>query len=150
MAPELELDQGETKMKNVWNTVGIILIGALVLGFTADANAAGKDKSKALMMANDGKAKFSVTTEYLGSLEGNIYIGGKRVYVPSTTSVYVVGKGIQKDGYFANDQLVYVSGVLEHGVAIAKMIVVRPGGSHSLRSHGASSQVGEYADDVPN
>jgi len=146
----VELEQGETKMKNVWNTIGIILIVALCLGFTADVNAAGKDKSRALMMTNDGKAKFTVTTQYLGSLEGNIYIGGKRVYVPSTTSVYVVGKGIQEDGYFANDQVVYVTGVVERGVAIAKMIVVRPGESHSRRSNGASSKVGEYADDVPN
>ena len=137
-------------MKHVWNTIGIILVVALVVGFAADGYANAKNKSKALMMAQSGKGKFSVTSQYLGTLEGEIYVGGKRVYVPSTTPVYVIGKGIQDDGYFANDQVVYVTGVRKHGVAVAKMIVVRPGESHSRRSHGASSQVGEYADDVPN
>jgi len=137
-------------MKHVWNTIGIILVVALVAGLAADGYAKAKNKSKALVMAGMNKRTFSVTSQYLGTLEGDIYVGGKRVYVPSTTPVYVVGKGIQDDGYFANDQIVYVTGVRKHGVAVAKMIVVRPGDSRSRRSHGASSQVGEYADDVPN
>lgn len=134
-------------MKHVWNTIGLILIVALVAGLATVANASTKNKSKALMMANSGKGTFSVTSQYLGSLEGEIFVGGKRVYIPSKTPVYVVGKGIQEGEYFANDQVVYVSGVRKNGVAVAKMIVVRPGESYS---RGASSQVGEYADDVPN
>ena len=137
-------------MKHVWNTIGIVLAIALVVGLAADGYADARSKSKALMMAQSSKGKFSVTAEYLGSLEGDIYVGGKRVYVPSKTPVYVVGKGIQDDGYFANDQVVYVTGVRKHGMLVAKMIVVRPDESNSRRSHGASSQVGEYADDVPN
>jgi len=137
-------------MKHVWNTIGIILVVALVAGFSVDGYADARNKSKALMMADSGKRTFSVTSEYLGTLEGDIYIGGKRVYVPSKTPVYVVGKGIQEGEYFSNDEVVYVSGVRKHGIAVAKMIVVRPGGKHSGGSHGASSNVGEYADDVPN
>jgi hypothetical protein len=125
-------------------------MATLVLGIAVDANAVGKDKSKALMIASANTGKFSVTAQYLGSLEGEIFVGGKRVYVPASTPVYVIGKGIQDGGYFANDQVVYVSGVREMGTAVAKMIVVRPGESHSRLTQGASSQVGEYADDVPN
>jgi hypothetical protein len=137
------------KMKHVWNTIGIVLAIALVVGLAADGYADAKNKSRALMKAGMNKRTFSVTSQYLGSLEGDIYVGGKRVYVPSKTPVYVVGKGIQEDGYFANDQVVYVTGVHKHGMAVAKMIVVRPGETYR-RPHGASSQVGEYADDVPN
>jgi hypothetical protein len=136
-------------MKHVWNTIGIILVVALVGGLAVDGYADARDKSRALMMTEYNKRTFSVTSQYLGSLEGDIFIGGKRVYVPSDTPVYVVGEGIQEYGFFANDQVVYVTGVYKHGMAVAKMVVVRPGETHH-NSRGRSSQVGEYADDVPN
>jgi hypothetical protein len=138
-------------MKHVWNTIGIILAASLIVGLAADGNARSdarsKDKSIALMMADSGRGVFSVTAQYLGTLEDEIYIGGKRVNIPASTPVYVVGRGIQDGGYFANNQTVYISGVHRSGMAIAKMIVVRPDEAHTS---GASSQVGEYADDVPN
>lgn len=137
-------------MKHIWNTIGIMLIVALVTGMATDTSAGTKNKSKALMMAGSGKGAFSVTTHYLGTLEGDVLIGGERVYISSTTPVYVVGNGIQEDGYFSNGEAVYVTGVRRGGKAVAKMIVVRPDRSHQSRSNGASSQVGEYADDVPN
>lgn len=141
-------------MKQVWNTTGLILVAVLIAGFATQADAGTQDKSKALMMSGSGAmgaGSFSVTAQYLGALEGKIRVGGRKIEVPSNTPVYVVGKGLQENGYFANDAVVYVTGVRRGDRSVATMIVVRPGESH-MRHHssGKSTSVGEYADDTPN
>jgi len=96
---------------------------------------------------------FSITAQYLGSLDGRIRVGGREVYVPRTTTIYVVGQGMQEDGYFVNDAMVYVSGINKRGKSVATMIVVRPSdGSSTSRSTKAgrgNPLVGKFADDVP-
>ena len=136
-------------MKHVWNTIGIILVVALVGGLAVDGYAKAKKKSELLMMAGMNRRVFSISSQYLGSLEDDIFVAGKRVYVPPKTPVYVVGKGIQEDGYFANDQRVYVTGAYQHGMAVAKMIVVQPTDTHSNRPGGSGGLVSEYTDAVP-
>ena len=135
-------------------TTALILVAVLVAGFATQADAGTQDKNKALMMSGSGSrgtGSFTVTAQYLGSFEGRIRVGGKQIYVPSSTPVYVVGEGLQENGYFSNDAVVYVTGVRRGDRAIAKMIVVRPGESHTRRhSSGKSNSVGEYADDTPN
>jgi hypothetical protein len=141
-------------MKQVMKTTALILVAVLIAGFATQADAGTQDKNKALMMSGSGSkgaGSFTVTAQYLGSFEGRIRVGGKTVHVPSNTPVYVVGKGLQENSYFSNDDVVYVTGVRRGDRAIAKMIVVRPGESHTRRnSSGKSSSVGEYADDTPN
>lgn len=141
-------------MKQVMKTTALILVAVLIAGFATQADAGTQDKSKALMMSGSGSkgaGSFSVTAQYLGSFEGRIRVGGKQIHVPSSTPIYVVGKGLQESGYFSNDDVVYVTGVRHGDRAIAKMIVVRPGESHMRRhSSGKSTSVGEYADDTPN
>jgi hypothetical protein len=136
-------------MKHVSNTIGILLVVALITAMAADADAKNMNKSKALMMSGVSKAPISITSEYLGTLQGDVLIGGKRVYIPRKTPVYVVGEGIQEGEYFSNGEIVYVTAVWKAGKAVAKMIVVRPDGSGQRRSDGTSSEVGEYSDDVP-
>jgi hypothetical protein len=137
-------------MKQVWNTTALILVAVLMIGFATQADAKTQDKSKALMMSGSGgrsAGSFSVTAQYLGSFEGQIRVGGKKIHVPADTPIYVVGQGLQENGYFSDDGIVYVTGVRRGDRSIAKMIVVRPGESHSS---GKSKSVGEYADDTPN
>jgi hypothetical protein len=137
-------------MKHVWNTFAALLIIALVAGSATDTNAGTQDYRKVLAKGNAGKSTFTVTAQYMGSLEGRIHVGGRQVYVPRNTPIFVVGKGVQEDGYFVNEQFVYVSGVKKRGQSVATMIVVRPVESdNGRRTRNANPLVGESADDVP-
>ena len=141
-------------MKHTWNTIATLLIVALVIGLAADGSATTAttmSKNNKLVIKKTNNSTFSVTGRYLGSLEGRIFIGTRPVQVSKSTPVYVVGQGLQKDGYFVNEGIVYISGVRKNGKEVATMIVVRPKGSGSSAGPiDASSKVGEYADDVPN
>ena len=136
-------------MKHVWNTLAALLIVALVAGLATDGNAGTQDYRRALVKSDTGKGAFTVTAQYMGSLEGRIQVGGRQVYVPRNTPVFVVGKGIQEDGYFANNQFVYVSGVKKRGQSVATLIVVRPADDNRRRSNGSNPLVGKSADNVP-
>jgi len=141
-------------MKHTWNTIATLLIVALVIGLAADGSATtattmSKNNKLVINKANSGT--FSVTGRYLGSLEGRIFVGTRPVQVPKSTPVYVVGQGLQKDRYFVNNGVVYISGVRKNGKEVATMIIVRPSISGSITGpQDAGSKVGEYADDVPN
>lgn len=139
-------------MKQIWNTTGIILTAALILVLVSDTNAGENRNRKAVGMSYYNNSTFSVTGHYVGSLDGRIRVGGREVYVPRATTVYVVGHGIQEDGYFVNNELVFVSGVKKQGKWVATMVVVRPSSDTSAgyrRTGGANPLVGEFADDVP-
>ncbi len=137
-------------MKHVWNTIAALLIIALVAGSATDTNAGTQDYRKALAKGSTGKGAFTVTAQYMGSLEGRIHVGGRQVYVPRNTPIFVVGKGTQDAGYFVNEQFVYVSGVKKRGQEVATMIVVRPADNNSgRRTRSSNPLVGETADDVP-
>lgn len=137
-------------MKHVWNTIITTVIATLIVGSAADSNARPRDFNKAFTNDSAGKGAFTVTARYMGSLEGQIYVAGRQVYVPRNTPIFVVGKGIQDKGYFVNDQFVYVSGTKKRGAVVATMIVVRPDGDDARRGpHDQRSAVGESADNVP-
>jgi hypothetical protein len=148
-------------MKHVWNTLAVLFAAALVLAFATDADA-GMDRLQKSIMKDQNKNTFSVTARYVGSLEGQVWLGGRQVSVPRSTPVYVVGKGIQDGKYFASNEIVYVSGVQKRGKYVATMIVVRPSGSDArgrsagsakeskyTKASGANPSVGESAGDVP-
>lgn len=140
-------------MKNVWNTITIVLTTAVILVFAVDVDSRASRSRKAVRMDYNNTNTFSITAQYLGSLDGRIRVGGREVYVPRTTTIYVVGQGMQEDGYFVNDAMVYVSGINKRGKSVATMIVVRPSdGSSTSRSTKAgrgNPLVGKFADDVP-
>jgi hypothetical protein len=148
-------------MKNVSNSITVILAAALVLAFVTNANA-GMDRLQKSI--DEGKAKntFNITARHVGSLEGQVWIGGKQVLVPHSTPVYVVGEGIQDGKYFASNEIVYIGGVQKRGKFVATMIVVRPSDSDArgrsagsakkgqyTKASGANPSVGESADNAP-
>ena len=136
-------------MKNVWNTILVVLMTAVILALAVEADARASNSRKAVRMDYKNTNTFSVTAQYLGSLDGRIRVGGREVYVPRTTTIYVVGQGMQQDGYFVNDAVVYVSGVNKKGKSVATMIVVRPSDRPTTKTGRGNPLVGKVADDVP-
>jgi hypothetical protein len=124
----------------------------LILVMAADATAGAYRSRKAVRMRFHNQSTFSVTAQYLGSLDGRIRVGGREVYVPRTTTIYVVGQGIKDDGYFVNDEVVYVSGIQKQGKSVATMIVVRPSDGSTTaynKTTRGNAAVGKFADGVP-
>jgi hypothetical protein len=140
-------------MKHAWKSISIVLTTALILVAAADTDARTSRSRKGVRMEYNNSNTFSITAQFLGSLEGRIRVGGREVYVPRTTTIYVVGQGMQEDGYFVNDDVVYVSGVNKRGQWVATMIVVRPSIRSAEPQRATTGRgnplVGEFADDAP-
>ncbi len=114
--------------------------------FAIGADARTQFKAKFFERKVTPRGEFNVTARYTGSFSGRTYIGDRQVLVPAETPVYLVGEGIQDTGYFASDQVVYVSGTRKKGKSVVSMVVVRP----SESDHESSSpRVGIYAIDTP-
>jgi hypothetical protein len=132
-------------MKHIWNTTSLILLATMVIAIGA-ANASTQFKAKFIERKVLSRGEFNITARYTGSFERRTFIGNQQVEVPADTPIYVVGEGIQETGYFASDQVVYVSGTHKKGKSVVSMVVVRPSESFEEPT---SSRVGIYAIDTP-
>jgi len=72
------------------------------------------------------KGTVNVNGVFNGSLDGEIWVGGKKVVITRKTALHSVEDGRVKRGYHVIRRPVYVSGVMESdGVIRATMVVVR-------------------------
>lgn len=103
-------------------------------------------------MGKNNRSTFSITGHYLGALKGKILVAGQEVDIPQSATIYVVGQGIQENGYYVSNELMFVSGVRKQGYSVATLIVVRPASSAKTshrKTRSSTSLVVEIAEDVP-
>ena len=71
-------------------------------------------------------ASFAVSGTFSGTLAGEMKLKDTSFRIAPNTVIYVVGKGPSDSGTYVSNRSVYVSGVKENGILVARMIIIRP------------------------
>jgi hypothetical protein len=109
------------------NTRKSILWVALVavVGLVAGAADAGRPASKKSRKGLPSRAEtFAVSGEYTGALSGEILVAGQSVFIPKGVTIYHVTDGAQEYGETFASASVYVSGTVQKGRMVARIVVV--------------------------
>jgi len=103
------------------------VLGALALTvLIADGASANSRLGRA--RANDPSTpeSFSLSTEYTGSLVGDIRIGGRTYRLAPGAVCYELGAGVIRPETVLANRQVFVTGWLRNDVGLIQMVVVRP------------------------
>jgi len=101
------------------------LLCTLIVAAVAVATS-GTSRADRLQREAERKSTVTVSGQYSGSLEGTIWLEGKRVVITRKTALHSVEDGRIRAGYHVVRRPLYVSGVMERdGVIRANLIVVR-------------------------
>lgn len=101
------------------------LLCTLIVAAVAIATG-GIARADRLQREAERKSTVTVNGQYSGSLEGTIWLDGKRVVITRQTALHSVEDGRIRSGYHVVRRPLYVSGVMERdGVIRANLIVVR-------------------------
>ncbi len=109
----------------------IVLTLCTALGLVAamslatDGNAVGGRKPKKGNAVGETNA-FAISTEYTGSISGDLVIDGVRYTLAKKTKVYFIGEGLRPQGAVVSHRSIYLAGEMRGDVAIVKSVIVRP------------------------
>lgn len=120
-----------------------VAAGLLAAG-TVGIAYAGRESGRSLPGVLGKGNAVSVSGVFSGSLEGQVRIGGKKVFIGRDTTFRSTEKGKVSKGYNVVRKPVYVAGVVgRDGVLRATMVVVNEGGQSS------GGGAGVLPDDAP-
>jgi hypothetical protein len=105
----------------------IIVSAVAILGAVAGMASADRGDNARRAPLRAHTAGFAVSGTYTGALSGEVTIGGRKIVIPNTVTVYRVGSGPVDAGTRVMGSTVWVSGNMMRGKPVATMIVVADG-----------------------